>query len=184
MYLRIEKWDAFLSAHFSASLFKDNMVKTKNKERTRELILLAEVFPSMKWVQCWLSFQGYWEHYVKQYRWIQVYKHRNEQTLWGKERTRFGIEKVTKDRMRTQVGRDQERVRGEGRADTGEREEPAEAMTLLGGGRSEIWSCGLLHSRGREDWCTQRRIKAREQPGDRWDIVPSHEEGGSVDISI
>ena len=38
----------------------------------------------------------------------------------GKERKRFGIGKVTKDRMRTQMGRDQERVLGTGWAGIGE----------------------------------------------------------------
>jgi len=37
----------------------------------------------------------------------------------GKGKEEVWIEKVTKDRMRTQVGRDQERVLGEGWADTG-----------------------------------------------------------------
>ena len=38
----------------------------------------------------------------------------------GKERKRFGIGKVTKDRMRTQMGRDQERVLGTRWAGIGE----------------------------------------------------------------
>lgn len=91
MYVRIEKCDVFLFSPFSTTLFKgkmqlcvltsnllpfpqssrwhidwltedpDNIVKTKNKEWTSHVILLASVYSSIKW-KLHFSFQHYYEH--------------------------------------------------------------------------------------------------------------------------
>lgn len=101
------------------------MVKTENKEWTSELILLTVVSPSIKWGRCLFSSQGYGEPQVKQHRrkWsVLLWNCKTQErmgTLGG--RKRFGAGKTIKNRMRTQVGRDQERALGEGWEDTGGR---------------------------------------------------------------